>query len=206
MTGAARRSRSTTAASQRPRSRGSTASIHSGPQQNQQQEEHASQYPLPEFPMHLPPDQHQMGDQYSENQMSMLQNAAHGVNPQHSFDSQSQALQMSLNPQMQAHYQNQGQSHYYPQTSTPFAQPQHPVEYGYMQAQAQTSAPSDGRPKKLGSASSQTNDKELRELLSRNQGRTLSDVAQEVLSTERTPRAEKTKQLFAMLWFVKLPC
>lgn len=50
------------------------------------------------------------------------------------------------------------------------------------------------------SAVTATNDKELREMLSRNRGRPLKDVAQEVIQKERTPMAEKTKQLFAMLW------
>lgn len=50
------------------------------------------------------------------------------------------------------------------------------------------------------SAVTATNDKELREMLSRNEGRPLREVAQEVIQKERTPMAEKTKQLFAMLW------
>jgi regulatory factor X, other len=54
--------------------------------------------------------------------------------------------------------------------------------------------------RKKGSAVTATNDKELREMLSRNEGRPLRDVAQEVIQKERTPMAEKTKQLFAMLW------
>ncbi|KAF2654243.1 hypothetical protein K491DRAFT_601295 [Lophiostoma macrostomum CBS 122681] len=55
--------------------------------------------------------------------------------------------------------------------------------------------------KKKGSASgSATNDKELREMLVRNEGRQLNDVAAEVIATDRTSKAEKSKQLFAMLW------
>lgn len=55
--------------------------------------------------------------------------------------------------------------------------------------------------KKKGSASgSATNDKELREMLVRNEGRALQDVAAEVIATDRTSKAEKSKQLFAMLW------
>jgi regulatory factor X, other len=54
--------------------------------------------------------------------------------------------------------------------------------------------------KKKGSASSATNDKELREMLVRNEGRALKEVAAEVIATERTSKAEKSKQLFAMLW------
>ena len=56
----------------------------------------------------------------------------------------------------------------------------------------------------LQSAPDAPNDKELREMLSRNEGRPLPEVAQEVIQKERTPMAEKTKQLFAMLWFVSL--
>jgi regulatory factor X len=58
---------------------------------------------------------------------------------------------------------------------------------------------SDERRRK-GSAVTATNDKELREMLSKNEGRPLREVAQEVIQKERTPMAEKTKQLFAMLW------
>ena len=54
--------------------------------------------------------------------------------------------------------------------------------------------------RRKGSAVTATNDKELREMLSKNEGRPLRDVAQEVIQKERTPMAEKTKQLFAMLW------
>ncbi|QIW98444.1 hypothetical protein AMS68_003962 [Peltaster fructicola] len=50
------------------------------------------------------------------------------------------------------------------------------------------------------SAVTATNDKELREMLNRNENRPLREVAQEVIQKERTPQAEKTKQLFAMLW------
>lgn len=57
----------------------------------------------------------------------------------------------------------------------------------------------DGKSRK-GSAVTATNDKELREMLAKNEGRPLRDVAQEVIQKERTPLAEKTKQLFAMLW------
>lgn len=54
--------------------------------------------------------------------------------------------------------------------------------------------------RRKGAAVTATNDKELREMLAKNEGRPLRDVAQEVIQKERTPMAEKTKQLFAMLW------
>lgn len=56
--------------------------------------------------------------------------------------------------------------------------------------------------RRKGSAVTATNDKELREMLAKNERRPLREVAQEVIQKERTPMAEKTKQLFAMLWYV----
>lgn len=54
--------------------------------------------------------------------------------------------------------------------------------------------------KKKGSASSIANDMELRRLFRENQGRSLKDVAAQVLANERGPKSEKTKQIFALLW------
>jgi regulatory factor X len=54
--------------------------------------------------------------------------------------------------------------------------------------------------KKASTSGSATNDKELREMLAKNEGRNLRDVAAEVIATDRTSKAEKSKQLFAMLW------
>lgn len=72
------------------------------------------------------------------------------------------------------------------------------VRMGSVPLQSGAEVPDDRRRK--GSAMTATNDKELREMLAKNEGRPLRDVAQEVIQKERTPMAEKTKQLFAMLW------
>ncbi|KAI9741891.1 MAG: hypothetical protein M1834_000280 [Cirrosporium novae-zelandiae] len=53
---------------------------------------------------------------------------------------------------------------------------------------------------KKGSASSIANDNELRRLHRENQGRSLKDVARQVLEYDRGPKSEKMKQIFAMLW------
>ncbi|KAI4204396.1 MAG: hypothetical protein LQ350_001152 [Teloschistes chrysophthalmus] len=58
----------------------------------------------------------------------------------------------------------------------------------------------DGK-KKKGSASSIANDLELRKLFRENMGRSLKEVAAQVLTNERGPRSEKNKQIFAMLWY-----
>jgi len=52
------------------------------------------------------------------------------------------------------------------------------------------------------SSTGATNDTELKELLRNNVGRSLDDVSREVVANERGSAAEKTKQLFAMLWYV----
>ena len=44
------------------------------------------------------------------------------------------------------------------------------------------------------------NDRELREMLRINTDRSWGDGAKEVSTNERTSKAEKSKQLFAMLW------
>ncbi|KAJ4379364.1 hypothetical protein N0V86_005409 [Didymella sp. IMI 355093] len=58
----------------------------------------------------------------------------------------------------------------------------------------------EDKKKKGSSSGSATNDKELRQMLQQNEGRKLKDVAAEVIQTDRTSKAEKSKQLFAMLW------
>lgn len=73
-----------------------------------------------------------------------------------------------------------------------------PARIGSVSVQSGGEMTDDKRRK--GSAVTATNDKELREMLARNEGRPLREVAQEVIQKERTPMAEKTKQLFAMLW------
>ena len=58
----------------------------------------------------------------------------------------------------------------------------------------------EDKKKKSSASGSATNDKELRQLLAQNEGRHLKDVAAEVIQNDRTSKAEKSKQLFAMLW------
>lgn len=65
--------------------------------------------------------------------------------------------------------------------------------------QPQDDGTAEGK-KKKGSASSLANDIELRRLFRENEGRSLKDVATQVLANERGPKSEKTKQIFAMLW------
>ena len=60
----------------------------------------------------------------------------------------------------------------------------------------------EAQKKPKGNASSQANDQELRRLYRENRHRDLKDVAASVLANERGPKSEKTKQIFAMNWYV----
>ncbi|KAF1957578.1 hypothetical protein CC80DRAFT_515724 [Byssothecium circinans] len=57
--------------------------------------------------------------------------------------------------------------------------------------------------KKGGSAGGARDDRELRELINQNTNRGLAEVARDILVLDRSSKAEKMKQLFAMLWLRK---
>lgn len=116
------------------------------------------------------------------------------------YQSMSQQQHMGHHHAQSAPYtlqQNMSFSHDAPYLQQEMSYPNH-VRTGSVPVHSGTEMPEDKRRK--GSALTATNDKELREMLSKNEGRPLREVAQEVITKERTPMAEKTKQLFAMLW------
>lgn len=199
MPAANRRSRSTTTASThsaaRPLSRGSTTSVPSAHAPNVNPDSRPSTaYTV---------QQHEFG-QPQQGFASLDPSAQHMGVP-------AQADGPGLDPSLAAWNQQYGE------TSTMYAMPNgapahmhhsqqsfdqmQDVQYNYPSQHAPQLSLAEEKPKK-GSASSATNDKELREMLSKNQERSLKEVAGEVISTERTSRAEKTKQLFAMIWCV----
>ncbi|PNS15356.1 Protein sak1 [Sphaceloma murrayae] len=104
--------------------------------------------------------------------------------------------------QMQASMEQYQPRPYTPQDGQYMMQDPGFAQMQFTHALAPGVEPEDRRRKN--SAATATNDKELRELLSRNETRALKEVAQEVIQKERTPQAEKTKQLFAMLWLRKV--
>lgn len=80
----------------------------------------------------------------------------------------------------------------------------HPLERRQSQGYESTGledTTGDGIKRKKGAASSQANDKELRRLFRENETRSLDEVAQEVMSHDKGPKSEKTKQVFGMLWY-----
>lgn len=56
-------------------------------------------------------------------------------------------------------------------------------------------------PAKPGSRSNANNEMEMRQLFHSNKHRTLQDVAEELHGNERGPNSERTRQVFAMLWY-----
>lgn len=60
----------------------------------------------------------------------------------------------------------------------------------------------NGAPKKA-SKSSAANELEMRQLFQNNKHRTLPEVATELHGNERGPQSERTRQVFAMLWYVQ---
>jgi regulatory factor X len=188
------RSRSNTSMStrsNRPLSRASTTSVHSF----EQYQPHPQQSRQSQF-SHQP--QYNAAFTSEPLQPALLQAAQHA-------SAQDNLMSMSLESVQQ--YLG------YPSESTPQPQPNgmsppmdtHPY-HASMASQSQQPSfmapPMEGDDKKKkGSASgSATNDKELRQLLAQNEGRHLKDVAAEVIQNDRTSKAEKSKQLFAMLW------
>jgi regulatory factor X len=181
--------------SNRPLSRASTTSVHSFEQfQPQSQQPRQTQY------SHAP--QYNAAFTSEPLQPALLQAAQHA-------SAQDNLMSMSLESVQQ--YLG------YPSESTPqpsqaapngmSAQPMdtHPYHASMVQQSQQPSfmAPPvevEDKKKKSSASGSATNDKELRQLLAQNEGRHLKDVAAEVIQNDRTSKAEKSKQLFAMLW------
>lgn len=61
-----------------------------------------------------------------------------------------------------------------------------------------------GAPRPAASRSSANNELEMRQLFGANRHRNLQDVAGELHGNERGPNSERTRQVFAMLWYA--PC
>lgn len=196
------RSHSATAANRRPPSRESTASMQSA--QTQFQTTEIAPAPQPQQQqIHQQPAQQLYHGVTGDNMAAMLQAAPE-------FGSQ-QPVNMSG---MHQHIQNQhtvpngyySTSHSYSQAppvtshhGLAYSNQFNPIRSASLPPQ-EAAFKMEDQAKKPAPSATATNDRELRELLNKNRGRTLPDVAAEVIATERTSKSERTKQLFAMLW------
>lgn len=202
MTSQGPRPRSNTAGSnnyRRPKSRASTASAHSNSTQTIQQYQQTPESLQP-FPT-----QYVQTQSISYTPEEMVARAKQQlINPNQNFaidpslqDQTNQARAMSadypLNGNQALASVSMDQYHSFD------GKENQPLEDVNEEQPQDDTATGEGR-KKKGSASSIANDLELRRLFRENQGRSLKNVAAQVLANERGPKAEKTKQIFAMLW------
>jgi hypothetical protein len=121
-------------------------------------------------------------------------------------------VQMAESNHMQAMQVQHDQAAFYAATQHMPFNNQH-MEYNFAahQTQSQPQAVMSAMPqmqdfdttKKPRLSSGQANENELKDMLDKNLSRNLDEVANEVIANERTTSAEKTKQLFAMLWSVQ---
>jgi hypothetical protein len=130
-----------------------------------------------------PHPQHQHQHQH-QHQMHIQQQ------PQHFMPQEAQAVYFNAPQQMQfsqqmdyTHAQNMQQSHHQQQHTMVMTSMPH------MEPEARKPRQSAG-----------PNENELKDMLHKNLERSLDELAAEVRANEKTSSAEKTKQLFAMLW------
>jgi len=200
------RSRSATTASRRPPSRDSTTSLHST----------QTQLP-PTDNAHAPQSQQQQQQgPVTQSVQSQYQGVSAGEMVallQQEFTMPQSGQNVIADFPSHSTQQHGVPNGYYPPTSQSYSHQQMPSQppmpfannFNALNSGRSISVPPhegfkmEDQTKKPPSATA-TNDRELRELLTRNRGRSLQDVASEVIATERTSKSERTKQLFAMLW------
>ncbi|KIW09123.1 uncharacterized protein PV09_00065 [Verruconis gallopava] len=203
MTSMDRRSRSTTGASQRPLSRDSTASIQSAAPRLVRADsmpQYGAQAQYTTQQQHMATSQPQQFDHFTVMQTVPQPQpfSTHGL-PMSASDA-SQHQQYHANPMQSQSAMYHSHSLQAFGTQQPAVDPQYAASVGAQNVHGVPTPDMDDGKKRGGAASTQSNEKELREALEKNMHRSLKDVAEEVQASERTSRAEKTKQLFAMLW------
>ncbi|PWY70203.1 hypothetical protein BO70DRAFT_141083 [Aspergillus heteromorphus CBS 117.55] len=213
------RSRSETVVSRnsrRPRSRGSTASIHSTTTQQTQDQQITDAFP--QFLPAQPTAGHNVfGGNPEEIIMRFGQQLSHPVNGA-SLDHTLQDAHHPVMPRAEDFPSHAMHGHHLSHHSIPTGIPSHGLT-GVPMPQFQTMYDSGienhvpehvldendvsetGGKKKKGSSSSLANDNELRKLLRQYDGYSLKEMATEVLKHEGAGgKAEKVKQVFAMIW------
>ncbi len=198
----------------RPQSRASTTSIHSATTQPNMDHSgfadtssmYAGQWMANDKPMNSTA-------QMSTEEMMIVQAATNMQSGNHDF-----SMDNSMSAPMPHHHMSYQQQH--PQQQHPMAR--HPLpneQYGanasFTDGDTQMLDRDDnddadlmggavGAPKPA-TRSSANNELEMRQLFGANRHRTLQDVAGELHGNERGPNSERTRQVFAMLWYETRP-
>jgi len=152
-----------------------------------------------------------------QSQLSQAHYAPEGFGPYQHVEGS-----MTIPVQYQQHYPTQphiGHSMGYPQQYgqiqseqaaayySPIDQYQETPSFGVIGHMTRTGTPQlpsgpdmNDRKDKKNATTTAANEKELRELLEKNETKTLDDIARDVRQAERTQKSERAKQLFAMRW------
>lgn len=85
---------------------------------------------------------------------------------------------------------------------TSFAEDDSPMLEGRSDEQDEVDSLAGNGAARKGPKSSAANEMEMRQLFNTNKHRTLPEVARELHGNERGPQSERTRQVFAMLWYV----
>ena len=192
-------SRSTASASttnnRRPKSRQSTTSIQSATAQN-----------VPPYQPHAAAPAFQVQSQahsqmYQGTPEEMISRSSHQLTNPNDYHAIDPSLQFGAPNQVQ--YDSEPNFSHAPNMHTPVLGQYHTFDGrdslgpdARNEEQDADEQLGDGSRRKKGSATSQANDKELRRLFREHEGKSLKEVAVQVLEK----RSEKTKQIFGMLW------
>lgn len=136
---------------------------------------------VPQYPQHMPYPQPHMDHGVPQHDMRPVS--------QHGFPDSAYSMPYNTMPQYQPHMQHfRRHSEHYEGSPAP-------------------EDSNNENKRRKGTASTLANDQELRRLLHQHEGKSLKEVAQEVQKTEghNGGKAEKAKQVFAMLWYVQSP-
>lgn len=204
------RSETISRAGRRPRSRGSTASIHSSTTQ-QTQDQH-----LDGFPQFLPSQVGAGQAMFGNNPEDMIMRFGHQLSHQPNGTPMEQSMRDSHSvtsraddfPSHAMHGHSLSHHSLPPEIASGLPVPQYQSMYDSgvenhlpdhnMEDQEASEL---GAKKKRGSSSTLANDNELRKLLRQYEGYSLKQMAAEVMKHEGAGgKAEKVKQVFAMIW------
>jgi regulatory factor X, other len=210
------RSRSNTAVSakgrRRPQSRASTASTHSVATQSvldqqltdQQADPHKQWYEQDSNAQHrqrfVGLDHQMTPEDMVMNSVSQLQNPReYGIDP-----ALEAAVNHSLAYAQDDMFKPEITRHSLPADGygTSFAEDDSPMLEGRSDEQDDVDSVTGNGVTKKSSKSSAANEMEMRQLFQSNKHRSLPEVARELHGNERGPQSERTRQVFAMLWYV----
>jgi regulatory factor X, other len=200
----------------RPQSRASTTSIHSAATQSVSDQQFVDQ--PQDYQKHWYENQgnaHQQQHRFEgmEHQMSpedmVMRSASQLQNPrEYGIDP---ALEAAVNHSLEypqgGPYRPDNTRHSLPADGygTSFAEDDSPMLEGRSDEQDEIdSLGGNGATRKV-PKSSAANEMEMRQLFQSNKHRTLPEVARELHGNERGPQSERTRQVFAMLWYVTRP-